>query len=234
MKVSAESLKALVMCADAMKVKELNIERKEEGWEVRILPPSNIEMMRLRIPAEAFEGYVSGDAFGVSSERLSKALAVCGDTVDIDVTDRMVVRGDNTKVSIPLYTAEDVRQWKQLDEFTAECVLSSDAVKRMSDASPEEAAGVVFSVGADGLRMSSEAEDGVSAAEMSVPADGCVLLDGEAECMFAWVCWRGVLKAVPRGTDVDIRLAHNYPVDVRFAVAGCEAEWMLAPWIVEE
>jgi len=83
--------------------------------------------------------------------------------------------------------------------------------------------------------MSSTADDGVSAAEMDVPADECVMCEGEARATFAWVAWKAFLKGVPRGMDLDMRMADRYPLMVIFTTEnGLEGRWMLAPWIEEE
>ena len=105
----------------------------------------------------------------------------------------------------------------------------------MSEASPNEADSVTFDISADGIAFASEDDTGVSSAVMEVGADKCVMCEGDAAGRYAWLAMRTFLKGLPRGTDMDMRMSANYPLDVRFETeSGLRGEWFLAPWIVEE
>ena len=235
MRVGTQVLRDLVNAASALKEQQMNIEQNEEGWEIRILPPAKIDMLRLRIPAERFEGYAPGDAFAMDVAKLQKALNVCGDTVDIEIADRVVVRGEGVRMTIPMIVAEEAVKWPVLNDMVAEVVMSSDEIRRMSDAAPEDAMSVVLRITPEGVVMTSSDDTNVSSAEMTLPADKCVMCEGEARGVYNWLPLRGFLKGVPKGADLDIRTATNYPMVARFETGeGLTGEYMLAPWIEGE
>ena len=225
----------MVNAASALKEQTLNIEQNDDGWEVRLLPPAKIDMMRLRIPAERFEGNEKGEMFAVDAVRLQKALNVCGDVIDLTVTDRVTVKGEGVKMVIPRIDPETVNKFPALDGLDTEVVMSSDELRRMSDASPDDAVSMTISVNAEGVVMVSADDISVSSAEIGLPADKCVMCEGEAKGTYAWLPLRGFLKGIPKGGDVDVRMAENYPMVIRFETeGGLTGEYMLAPWIVEE
>ena len=218
-----------------MKEETLNIEQNDDGWEIRILPPAKIDMMRLRIPAERFEGYVPGDRFAVDAAKLSKALNVCGDAVDITVEDRITMRGDGVRMVAPRIESEEGVAWPVLDGMDTEVVMASDELRRMSDAAPDSALSVLVKVSGDGVVMTSADDTGVSSAQIELPAEKCVMCEGESEGLYNWMPLRGFLKGLPRGVDIDIRLASRYPMSIKFETeSGLSGEYMLAPWIEEE
>ena len=221
--------------AGAVKENTMTVYQDQEGWRIEYLDPSHIQMMRLRIPAEAFEGYIPGDAFGLSTERLAKALNALGDTVDITVGDRLSLAGGGVRMNLPKYDAGDAVKWPPLNDFTSECVFSSDLIRRMSDASPDEADNVEFVISENGLSFVSEDGTGVGSAELTVPADECVMCEGGARGRYAWHALRTFLKGLPKGTEMDMRMSEDYPLNVRFGTeGGLRGEWFLAPWIVAE
>lgn len=233
--VGTQLLRELVNIANAMKEKDLTFRPDAEGYTVLIAPPANIERMAIRIPADAIRGFEGGDAFAVAADRLSKVLMACGDEVEMTVTDRVTLKSGRMRCTLPLVACGEPPRIPPLDGFTSECVVSSDIVRQVSDAAPENAQGVHFVLTENGLTMTSAADDGVTETVMEIPADECVMCEGAANALFTWECWRTFLKGLPRGNDIDMRMADDYPLIVRFVTSGgLDGTWMLAPWIAGE
>lgn len=227
-------LRELANLAVVMKEEQIGFIPEAEGYKVVIAPPSNIERMVVRIPADRIEGYAVTEPFALSSERLAKILATCGDTLEMDITDRVVIRSGRMKCTMPMIDMGEIPKVPTLTDFTSECVVPSNLVRQISDAAPDGAQAVRFILTEEGLTMRSDS-GGVDETEMTVPADECVMCEGESKNMFMWEAWRTFLKGVPRGMDLDMRMANNYPLIVRFETEnGLSGEWMLAPWIEQE
>ena len=235
MEIRTQALKDMVTMANALKVGTVTVYQDDEGWRIDILDPSHIQMTRLRIPAEGLAGYAPGKPFAMSVEKLGKALNVCGETLDIEVGGNIAIRSGRVRMTIPRYDIGDAFNWPAIAEFSAECIVSSDVLREMSDASPDEADDMSMTIGEAGLSMASANDTATASAVIDVPAAECVMCEGTSQGRFAWLAWRAFLKGVPRGTELDMRTSDNYPLNVRFATQnGLQGEWVLAPGIVEE
>lgn len=235
MEIRTQVLKDTVAMANALKENNVTVYQDDEGWRIDILDPSHIQMTRLRIPAERFTGYHTGEPFALSAEKLGKALNVCGETLDIEVGASIAIRSGRVRMTIPKYDIGEAFNWPPIADFSAECIVSSDVIREMSDASPEEADNLSMTIGEAGLSMASTNDTATASAVIDIPAAECVMCEGTAQGRFAWMAWRAFLKGVPKGTELDMRTSDNYPLNVRFTTQnGLQGEWVLAPWIVED
>lgn len=235
MEIRTQVLKDMIAMTSALKENNVTVYQNDDGWRMAILDPSHIQMTRLRIPAESFTGYHTGEPFAMSAEKLGKALNVCGETLDIEVGANIAVRSGRVRMTIPKYDIGEAFNWPPIADFNGECIVSSDVMREMSDASPEEADNLSMTIGEAGLSMASANDTATASAVMDIPAAECVMCEGTAQGRFAWMAWRAFLKGVPKGTELDMRTSDNYPLNVRFTTQnGLQGEWVLAPWIVEE
>lgn len=235
MKIATKALKDTVGAASAMGASELTVEPSERGWSVQIMSPSRTHVMTLDIPAERFEGYVQGKRFAVGTERLAKVLASCGAETDIEVGDRVRVSSAGMRMTLPLIEAEETQRMNELEGFTSFVTVPIEVIRRMSDAAPDKAMAVTIKVGETGMSLESMGDDGVNQTSLDVTADECIVCDGESEAMYAWSMLREFLKATPRGMDVSLQMARNYPMKATFETEeGVRGAFVLAPWIEEE
>ena len=235
MRIATRALKDTVGAASAMGTNELTVKPSENGWAVRMLSPAHTHVMDVVIPAGIFTDYTVGERFAVGTERLAKALASCGQTVDVEVTDRIRLVSDGIKVTIPLVEPEEEQAMKPIEGYTSSVTIPLDVIRRMSDAAPDKAMSVRVIVNADGVVMDSREDDGVNGTSLDIPADDCIVCDGESNSMYAWSMLREFLKAAPRGLDVTVRMGDDFPMEITFETAeGVRGTFMLAPWIAEE
>ena len=235
MKMDTQILKELVTMTGAVKENTMTVYQDEDGWRIEYLDPSHIQTMRLRIPSDKMEGYEPGEAFGMSTEKLAKALNVCGDTVEIKVGSGIAMCSGRVRMTIPKYDIGEAVKWPPLEDFTSSCVVSSDVLRAMSDASPDEADSVSIAISDAGLSLASTNDTATASAVIDVPDGEGAVCQGDATGRYAWLAIRTFLKGLPKGTELNIDMAINYPLSVTFVTgAGLRGEWLLAPWIVEE
>ena len=226
------SLQAVSSQVDMVKVRQ-----EEDGWH--LYGGSNYSVANVHITRDAFTEYHQEDDFVADVKDLMEPLAKMGDTVTVDTSSgKLVVSGGRFRYTRKLVADIDVFPRMPKAELSTEAVLPVDLLAEIFSAvPPKQAASMTLrlTASADGLTVQVyERGSEYGRVDMSIPAADCTLLSGEAKSVFSFIMLSDIVKAVPKGTDVDLLFDTGYPLMVRYTVGCADIVLALAPQLEDE
>lgn len=232
--IRTEQLQMMFRAATAIG-RDATVSRSEEGWRMSALDGAKVAMYDVLVPASAFPDGPGEGAFCILSQEGLSLVSMDREaevTVDTD-GGWFTVEAGGMRRSTRLLEPDPVRAMPDLD-LDVGFMVDSDVFRSVAgifdarrmqtlrvSASPE---GLTLSVGDERDRAS-----------RTVPADAMVAPpDGTADTLYPLDYLQSMLKVVPRGRTVDVRMRDGMPMVVDFSGEGVAARCMLAPRVEED
>ena len=226
------SLQAIASQVDTVKIRQ-----EDDGWH--LYGGSNYSIANVHITKDAFTEYRREDDFVVSIADLMDPLAKAGETVTIDTSTGMLVvstgRFRHTKRVLA-----DIEVFPRMPkvELKSEAICPVELLTDIFSVIPAKDVKdmtIRFVVGAKGLTAECyEHGTPYGAVTATIPPEDCALVAGEARSTFSLRLVQDILRAVPKGTDVDLLLDTGYPLMVRYTIGAADITFALAPQLEDE
>ena len=239
--IDAETIRTTVETVGAV-VGECRLRLEAGGLHIAATDPATVASVTLDLGADAFETYdASGGRLGIDLDRLDEILSVA----DRDQLVEFALDADTRKLHIGIgsldYTMalidpDSIRSPPDpadLDfEYAAEAVVESDALARAVRAGGMVADHVAVGMNETDGTLSVEAEGDTD--DVSLELDGDDLIDSaptEARSLFSLEYLDDIDRAIPRDTELHLRLGTEIPLAIgyEFADETGTTEYVLAP-----
>lgn len=214
---------------------------KDAGWELYCSSPDGTTIMDATLHAAVFpEGTEdTPDEFMIETDRWAKALKGVGPVAEVEFLDgRVRLSGQGLRHTFRLVDVREARNKFRVPDLskklTAECMVESERLRAlMGAADPSVADDMTVVIRKEGL-MASACDETGNGTDLTVPPDGCALIEGQARAMFSTEMWATAMKAIPADAVLDIRLGDDMPAVVAFGTRDCDVTWLCAPRIAQE
>ena len=234
MQIDSTTLKSALALIESQLSGDLLIDSDETGWHIRAMDPSHVAFASVEIPAASFGDYVVWDDVPIDLDKMLKAIAGKGDTLDLVLGEgTLSVRGNGltTKIRLNARCPEKPRAFPEL-ENEATVIINTTDLKQVVKAI-EGQVGLAIDVTEEGLTISGYNEDGAGS-QLDVAADDCVALDGVAHAMYPISMVREFCKALPDKMEIEIGFGTARPATFKYDLPGAHCCWMVAPWVEED
>ena len=231
--VDTDRLRTCLRIIRAQGAEEITVTPGDSGWDMISVSPDHVTVAYAQLSANAFpEGYEKWNVFCVNLPMFADMLSGLKGACDMDIsTGRLVIKADGYTYRKPLY---DPMTPPKLPNpvWETQVMLSADLIRDFLDkaAKSGDAGTVRFTVNELGLTLASEDGAGYGLS-LTVPADRCAVLIGEASALYPLQEWANFIKALPAGAELDISIGDDYPVGVIAADGVYYAKWICAPRI---
>ncbi|MFD1514925.1 DNA polymerase sliding clamp [Halomarina rubra] len=225
-------------------VEECRVRFDDEGLHVAAMDPATVASVSLDLSPSAFETYeVEDKRLGVPLERLDDVLSMASgdDLVSLTLdpeTRRLHVAVAGLEYTMALVDPDAIRSPPDLDEldfeYSASVTLDSGALSRSVRAadmvSTHATVGVDPDTDAFVVSASGDTDDVAHRLRRDELVDCSV---GEAESLYSVDYLRSIVRPIPAGTDVTLRLGTEVPLSLSFATAdgAGQVEYALSPRI---
>jgi DNA polymerase III sliding clamp (beta) subunit (PCNA family) len=211
---------------------EVTVRPSEEGWHVRAVSPNHVTLVDLRIGVSSFRDYEVWEEFGISVKDVLDALSTASDTAEITKEDRLVIRSDGLRYRKRLLPADETMPRLPTPDLSTEVMLDTSRLSKLVSKGDPKHGHVLFTV-KDGT-FTASVEDDAQSVSLEIPAEDCALLTGDATSAYPVHAWSSLLKALPKGTMLDMSFDTSYPLVVKGSVDGSTFSWLVAPFLLED
>ncbi len=241
---NAKSLKSIIDAVVNL-IDEGPLEVKPEGLFLRAIDPSQIAMITLNVPKDAFVEYTvdSPTTLGLNFMNLDKILARARTKENLTLTleeNTLIIEFSSEKSKrtfrIPLLETKDMVQKELSIDADVEIKMLSGSMKEsLKDAGlvssylALEANGetLTFDVKGDSGKLRIETEkDGITIREMKV--------DKKARASFSLQYLENIMKACPDSNIINLYLKSDMPIKVEYKIDDANLTYYLAPRKEEE
>lgn len=224
-------------------VDECKIHLNEDGLAIRAVDPANVGMVDLSLDASAFESYeVDNDELvGVDLTRLEDlaGMADSGQLIDLELdeeTHKLRLRMDGLQATMALIDPASIREEPDIPDLDlpATIVLEGRDLNRAITAADKVSDHMELGVDVDREVFYVDARGDTDDIRLELTRDELIEFDvGAASSLFSLDYLRDINKAIPRDTEVQIRLGEEYPVKftLPYAEGRGQVTYMLAPRI---
>ena len=225
-------LQQITSIANALKTDVIAIHAKEKGWELRMIDPAHVSAVKMEIPKERFERYEQNDpqldensqiddAFGIPTEKMGKILSILGDTVQMDVDDRIIFRSKNITRTISKNEVDPAPKFPNMNATTCVEIDTSETIRAMGTASFTDA--IRFKTNKEGTTIWADGDtDSLSVTLEKATAEE------EAEASYPMDYIMNALKALPK--TVTLSYSTDYPM-ILICFEPFSIELLVAPRI---
>ncbi len=239
--VGSETLRSTLDSVSVL-VDECKIHLNEDGLTIRAVDPANVGMVDLRLDASAFESYEADDVvIGVDLTRLEDiaGMADSGQLIDIELDEeiqKLRLRMDGLEATMGLIDPNSIREEPDIPDLDlpATIVLEGRDLNRAITAADMVSDHMELGVDVEREVFYVDAHGDTDDIHLELSRDELIEFDvGEASSLFSLDYLRDINKAIPRDTEVQIRLGDEYPVKFTFPYAEGRGQvtYMLAPRI---
>ncbi len=239
--VGAETLRSTLDSVSVL-VDECKIHLDEDRLEIRAVDPANVGMVDLGLDASAFEAYeADGEILGIDIERLDDlaGMADSGTLIDLELDEevhKIRLRMDGLEATMALIDPDSIREEPDIPDLDlpATIVLEGRDLNRAITAADMVSDHVEFGVDPDREVFYVDARGDTDDIHLELGREELIELEaGKASSLFSLDYLRDINKAIPRDTEVQIRLGEEYPVKFTFPYAEGRGQvtYMLAPRI---
>jgi hypothetical protein len=212
---------------------EVTIYPDESGWRMRSASRDHVTLVDLCIGKGAFTDYEVWESFGIATKDILDALSTAGPEVDIQLKDRLILKSEGMRYRKALLPVEENMVRLPTPKLTTEVILSSDKLIRLVSKGDVKYGQMMFTVTPDMFIASIDEEQGLGVS-LEIPADECTLLLGGARAAYPVGAWGPFLKALPKGTLLDMQFDDDYPLMAKASFDGLDVTWLVAPHLVED
>lgn len=230
MKVDVQTMRNAVTLA-ATQYPEVSVRPGSGGWDMVVLSPDHTTMVQMTVHKDAFTDYEVWDEFAFDTGDMLEALSTAKDGVDIDIsTGRLVMRSDGMTYRRRILVPEEKRPRIPSLDLSTHVVTPVDRLLQLISKGEKKHGRVVMSTDIVSFCAAVEDEQGLGVT-LEIPADECGVLEGGARSQYSVGSWAAYLKAIPKGTMLDITYDTDYPLVSRYSVGNLDTMWMIAPYI---
>lgn len=212
----------------------MTVRPAKEGWRIYAVSNDNVSLIDVHIDSSEFDGYEVGDPFAVRTEPVLKALKYAAEDTELIIGSNLSVRSGDMVFETPIILP-DLKEPKlpKMSGLTASATIGAGVfAKVMALTDRKHVDAVRLTINGAGVTM--QATDKVYGGVMvTVRAEDCISLDGDAEAVYPLSSWAEFLKAVG-DIMIEVRSGDSYPAVVEFGDTGWKALWMVAPRIEDE
>ncbi len=239
--VAAETLESTLDSVSVL-VDECKIHLNEEELAIRAVDPANVGMVDLSLDASAFESYGADDELiGVDLNRLEDlvGMADSGQLIDLeldDETQKLRLQMDGLEATMALINPDSIREEPDIPDLDlpATIVLEGRDLNRAITAADMVSDHMELGVDADREVFYVDARGDTDDIRLELTREELIEFEpGPASSLFSLDYLRDINKAIPRDTEVQIRLGEEYPVKftLPYAEGRGQVTYMLAPRI---
>jgi len=231
MKVTVQPLKEALTLMSAV-VDEVGVVPKDDGWSMAAKSVDSVAIADIMIKKEAFTDYAVSQVFAFDVKQMLKALSKCGPEADISV-DGAVITVRSGQISQTMRTIANIAQPRVPElEQSADAMVPADSLRVVVDADKGYDQ-VDIEVSPQGVKAAVLDEAGMGVT-MTVSPEETALLDGSARAQYPLSHLTPVIRAVPRGSMVDMKLSTDYPMEIHAVFPQWTLMYMIAPRINSE
>lgn len=237
--IKSDVLKGLVNIISTL-VDEVKFSVDPEGLSLKAVDSAHVAMMELRVGSGAFESYSADETeIGLDLDKVKSVLklASSGDIITMEQDNdhgRLIFKVGNITRRMHLVDTSGMSDPKvpQLS-LSAKIRIKVDELQQGIRASESISDHITLTAGPEGFELSCEGD--TDSASLFVQKDKLESLetDGVYRSMFPLDYFANLVKAIPAGTDVDIELDKDYPINMKFDMAdgNGHVDYLLAPRI---
>ncbi len=241
-KVKSETLKGIVDVVSTL-VDEAKFNLNPDGFSLKAVDPAHVAMVDLEVNKEAFEEFEADETeLGIDLDKIKEVLRLArsGDIIEIEQEgdrNRLIINVGNVSRRMNLVDTTGMSDPKVPNlDLPAELEVDSEELQRGIRAAESVSDHISLRANKDEFEMYSEGDtDSVS---MRLPKDLLVSLDCDAkvQSLFPLDYFSNMIKAIPSGTVVRIRIGNDYPVKIEFTISDDNGtvDYLLAPRIESE
>lgn len=242
--VAAETMRTVVGVVRAV-VDECRVHLEADGFHVAAVDPAAVASVSVDVGTDAFETYEGeGGVIGLDLERLSDVLSVADRDQLVELaldaeTRKLHVAIGELDYTMALIDPEAIRSPPDVSavdfEFTADAVVRTEDVARFVRAADMVSTHLGMGVDDAEDALYVEATGDTDDVSLVVPAEDLVdLTPGAAHSLFSVDFLKDLSRAIPRDSDVRLRLGNDMPLELRYDVAdgAGTVEGFLSPRIV--
>ncbi|MFW6152721.1 MAG: DNA polymerase sliding clamp [Halobacteriota archaeon] len=239
--VGAETLRSTLDSVSVL-VDECKIHLDESGLAIRAVDPANVGMVDLTLDASAFESYEADDELiGVDLSRLEDlvGMAESGQLIDMELDEevqKLRLRMDGLEATMGLIDPNSIREEPDIPDLDlpATIVLEGRDLNRAITAADMVSDHMELGVDVDREVFYVDAHGDTDDIHLELSREELIEFEvGTASSLFSLDYLRDINRAIPRDTEVQIRLGEEYPVKFTFPFAEGRGQvtFMLAPRI---
>ena len=237
--IKAETLKDVVAVVSTL-VDEVKLNISKKGISLKAVDPAHVAMVNLSLHADAFEHLKATECeLGLDIDKLKDVLklALSDDTVTLhhdEERNRLVVGIGNVtrRMSLVDTTGMSDPQVPNL-ALPAHVTLATADLTRGIRASESVSDHIVLVSGTDHFELSSEGD--TDSVDLRLEKDQLVEIDCKepVRSLFSLDYFSNMIKSIGAAETVSIHLGTNFPVMIKFKIAGDKGDvtYLLAPRI---
>jgi len=238
-KVRSETLKGIVDVVSTL-VDEAKFNINPDGFSLKAVDPAHVAMVNLEVDKEAFEDYSADQTeLGIDLDKIKEVLRLArsGDLIEMiqdEDRNRLIMNVGNVSRRMNLVDTTGMSDPKVPNlSLPAKIGVNSEELQRGIRAAESVSDHIALTANPEGFEMFSEGDtDSVS---LKLAKDMLVALECKerVRSLFPLDYFSNMIKAVPSGTVVTVRLGNDYPVKMEFTIADGKGrvEYLLAPRI---
>lgn len=212
----------------------MTVRPDDDGWRIYAVSADSVSLIDVRINSSEFTDYVRTGPFAVKTEPVLKALKYAEEDTEIIIGDNISICSGDMVFETPTILP-DLKEPKlpKMSGLTASATIGAGVfAKVMALTDRKHVDSVRLTINEAGMTM--QATDKVYGGIMvTVKAEDCISLDGDAEAVYPLSSWAEFLKSAG-DIMIDVSLGNAYPAVAEFGDTGWKALWMVAPRIEDE
>lgn len=238
-KVKSETLKGIVDVVSTL-VDEAKFNVNPEGFSLKAVDPAHVAMVDLKVDKGAFEEFSAEETeLGIDLDKIKEVLrlARAGDLIEIEQDEdhnRLILNVGNVSRRMNLVDTTGMSDPKVPNlSLPAKISVGSDELQKGIRAAESVSDHIALTANQEEFEMYSEGDtDSVS---LKLTKDLLVSLECSepVRSLFPLDYFSNMVKAIPSGTVVTIRLGNDYPVKMEFTISEEKGnvDYLLAPRI---
>ena len=240
--IGAEKLKDSIESISTL-VDEAKFKLTPEGISVRAVDPANVAMVSFDLAKDAFDSFEATEGeLGIDLTKLNGIMEMVDKSENIELeldenAHRLVVRMRGLAYTMSLLDPSSIRQEPKVPalDLPARIVLRGEDMKRAIKAA--EKVSDYISIGIKGDVFFMEAEGDTDKVRVEMTKDQLIdIQPAEARSVFLLDYLLDMSKVVGKANEITIDLGKDYPLKLRFKLAGGHGEvsYILAPRVESE
>lgn len=237
MKIPTKQLLEAINLVESQSCDTLTVTCNEEGWTIYCIDPSHVSLAYIVFSKAFFTDYEELPSFSVACSTLKDVLKAHNtETISFEVSNgRVTITGGGMVSKLSLDNFVDIaRKFPNLEpEARAETDASVfEKVFQAAKICGSHTVTIQF-IDKDSIKLTSENDTGEGSV-VSVPADDCSFLEGNAVATYDATMLKAGLGAFPKGALITLSFSTDTPLIASWAGANWSMKWMLAPQIIPE
>ncbi|MCQ2069867.1 MAG: proliferating cell nuclear antigen (pcna) [archaeon] len=241
--IKSETLKGLVNIVSTL-VDEVKFVVGSEGVSITAIDPAHIALISVSIDKDAFIFYEAdgGNELGIDLDKFKNVLKLSS------ANDTIIMEYDEERNLLTLHIGNITRRMGLVDTmgmgdprlpnvpFDSVVTLKAEHLLKGIRASEDISDFLRLSVQDSGFELSCEGDLDFASLKIE-PSDLEELkCDGDSTCLYPIDYFSDVVKVIPSGTSVTLKMSSDLPVTLRFDLAEGKAEvvYFLAPRVENE